>query len=212
MPLPCSKIQAHTRGGLAADGVVYLDELRLAGGDLHLGQDRRQTRAECLKLLLRIPDLADLVLVARAETDLIVETLRRKDAVRVKATNNLVVLAAVNDGGANRISTLTSPSTTWGREPPRTLRLDASLRVEAAARRSSPISLLGSVVERRTRHASHARDRDDIRALKRHSHWIRAPRGQGRIAIGHFRGLSLEASRFASARWLPVDTSPSSAQ
>ena len=61
---------------LALDDVVYPGSVpALARIDPDLRQDRHEARAEGIQLLLRVPDQAHPHLVARAEADLVVETI-----------------------------------------------------------------------------------------------------------------------------------------
>jgi hypothetical protein len=57
---------------------VYLEYLGWASEfDTVRGKDRHQDRAECLELLLRVPDLTDPQFATGAERDVVVESVRR---------------------------------------------------------------------------------------------------------------------------------------
>src|ERR1700694_4032335 len=88
--IACSR--PPTPGGLAPDDVMYLDHFRLARIYAEFRQDRREARTESVELLLRVPDLADFKVVARSEADLVVESVRGKDAFLIQATDDAVVL------------------------------------------------------------------------------------------------------------------------
>ena len=71
-------------------------------------EDRHQASREGVELLFGVPDETDFVLVARAEADFVVESVRGGDALLVQSPDHMVVLPAVSDGGAKRMSKLTT--------------------------------------------------------------------------------------------------------
>src|SRR3954452_21402522 len=87
-----SQTDVHRVGALALDDVVNLEHFRVAWVDPQLGQDRPQTLTKRFKLLLRIPDLADLEVPLRAKAELVVESVGGKDSGLIEAADDFVVL------------------------------------------------------------------------------------------------------------------------
>jgi hypothetical protein len=77
---------------LRLDDVVYLEHFRLSRIDVQLGKNRAEACSEGVELLLRVPDLTDLEVVARAEAELVVESVCWKDALFLEPADNFVVL------------------------------------------------------------------------------------------------------------------------
>src|SRR4051794_40492004 len=87
-----SQTDVHRVGALPLDDVVHLEHFRVAWVDPQLGKDRPQTLTKRFKLLLRIPDLADLEIPLRAKAELVVESVGGKNAGLIEATDDFVVL------------------------------------------------------------------------------------------------------------------------
>lgn len=77
---------------LALDDVVNFEHFGFARVDAKFSKDRHQASSEGIELLFGVPDQADFVLVARAEADFVVESVRRRDALLVQSTDHVVVL------------------------------------------------------------------------------------------------------------------------
>src|SRR4051812_11191229 len=103
---------------LSIDDVVHLEDFRLARVYLQLSENRAETRAEGIELFLRIPDLADLELVAGAEAELVVESLCGKDAILRQATHNRVVLLRRQRRRRKADDQAHESSFIWGRVDP----------------------------------------------------------------------------------------------
>ena len=91
---------------LALDDVVNLHPLWLAGFDSDLGENRHQLLAECVELLLGVPDLTDVKVAIGTEADVVFKTVSGEAARLLKLADALVVLCRVNDAGAKRIRPL----------------------------------------------------------------------------------------------------------
>src|SRR5437762_12154090 len=81
-----------------ANGVVNGPDLRRAGIDADLLEDRHERRAELLEGLHRLPDVDDPQIAALAVTDVVKPSGRRAGAGRGEPPNGLIVTAGIHRG------------------------------------------------------------------------------------------------------------------
>src|SRR4051812_15523873 len=93
-PTPAADFEPNRPCRLAPDGVVDLEDLRLAWLYPHVGQYRHQTLAKRLPLLPRVPDLANTDAAIHEEGDVVLQPIRGEvTAIPFQAADGFVVLS-----------------------------------------------------------------------------------------------------------------------